>query len=173
MPKRLLAIAIPLLLLWLAATFLRAPSPAKRRPAAPPAPQTFSEDRKNEPLPPLPGDTLLEAYASEGSTPIEDLRKINRLLAGYFSVIKDQTRYPIGGNADLAACLLGENANRMPFLRPDHPSLNPDRLLIDRWGTPLSIHPEAARELTLRSAGPDKTMFTDDDLILLPSGQTP
>ncbi|MEP4079740.1 hypothetical protein [Haloferula sp.] len=176
MPKRLLFIAIALLIIWLGVTFFSDPSGQQKRNTTLPAeeaPPTFSEDKEDPSASPLPGDTLLDSYASEDTEPIDDLRKINRLLGGYFSVIKDQTKYPIGGNADLAACLLGENANRMPFLRPDHPALNSESLLIDRWGTPLSVHPEAAREITLRSAGPDRTMFTDDDLILLPNGEKP
>ncbi len=144
-----------------------------RQPAAePPAPP----DVRSQPAPaperqPLPGDRLLATWADPASPPIEDLRKVRAVVLGYFSVIKDVTRHPIGGNADLTACLLGENASRQPFLRADHPAVSSDRLLIDRWNTPLFVHPEAARELTLRSAGPDKALFTADDLILSPNGR--
>ncbi|MEM1085281.1 MAG: hypothetical protein AAGI48_14305 [Verrucomicrobiota bacterium] len=175
MPKRLLFIAIPLLVAWLTATFMwkAAPASSQAAPEEEPLPALVPHPEVPVPDGPLPGDILLEGYASADSSPLEDLKKLHNVLGGYFSVVKDVTRHPIGGNADLAACLLGENLNRQPFIRRSHPILNPEGLLVDRWGTPLSIHPEAARELTLRSAGPDQIMFNEDDLILLPTGLTP
>jgi hypothetical protein len=87
--------------------------------------------------------------------------------------MKDSSKNPIGGNADLAAALRGENPNKEIFLPADHPLFSADGLLLDRWNTPLIVHPEAWRELELRSAGPDKTPYTADDLILLPNGHQP
>ena len=45
-----------------------------------------------------------------------------------------------------------------------------DGLLIDRWGSPVIVHPEAWRQIELRSAGPDKIPYNEDDLILRPNG---
>jgi hypothetical protein len=101
---------------------------------------------------------------------MEDLRKIQRVAAGYFSVIKDASRHPIGGNADLAAALLGENANREAFLRTDHPVFAKDGTLTDRWGSPLIVHPEGWQQLELRSSGPDRIPYNGDDLVLSPQG---
>ena len=172
MPRRVLAIGIAFLLLWLGLTFFKnSPAPpAKESPAPEPS---LSQSNEQAPGPPLPGDALLADFGSPETAPIDDVRKLHNLVSGYFSVVKDLTRHPIGGNADLAACLLGENINREPFIRPTHPALNDDQLLIDRWGTPFFIHPEAAREITIRSAGPDTEMFTADDLIILPTGLSP
>ncbi|WP_193211799.1 hypothetical protein [Luteolibacter marinus] len=132
-------------------------------PASPPPVQT--------PANPVPGDLLLAGYADPATAPIEDLRKIHRVVAGYFTVIKDGSRFPIGGNADLAAALRGENANREVFVRGDSPVFSGDGLLVDRWGSPLVVHPEAWRQLAIRSAGPDRRAYTADDLVLLPSGR--
>lgn len=123
--------------------------------------------------PPTASEALLEGYGDPDSPPVEDLRKIHRVVTGYFSVIKDPSRNPIGGNADLAAALRGENPDREAFLRPDHPVFSADGLLRDRWGSPLVIHPEGWRELEIRSAGPDRTPYTEDDLILAPTGLQP
>ena len=57
--------------------------------------------------------------------------------------------------------------------RPDHPVFSADGLLSDRWGSPLVVHPEAWKQLELRSAGPDKLPFTEDDLVLTPAGIQP
>ena len=172
MPRRILFIGIPLILLWLGLTFFRQSPGPPLHPKAPEEP-TFSQSEPATPGPPLPGDALLADYASPDTSPMDDVRKLHNVLSGYFSVVKDVTRHPIGGNADLAACLLGENINREAFIRPGHPILNDAQLLVDRWGTPFSIHPEAAREITIRSAGPDTEMFTEDDLIILPTGLSP
>jgi hypothetical protein len=88
-------------------------------------------------------------------------------------VIKEPTRFPIGGNADLAAALKGENPNREVFLTADHPVFSKDGLLIDRWGTPLVVHPQGWRQIELRTAGPDKKPYTEDDLVLTPAGIQP
>lgn len=170
MLRRILITGIILLLLWLGLTIFNR-DPARPTPASPQTSSSHAE--RPPPGPPLPGDALLADFASPDTSPKEDLRKLHNVLAGYFSVVKDLTRHPIGGNADLAACLLGENINRQAFIRPDHPILNESGLLIDRWGQPFFIHPEAARELTIRSAGSDEKMFTDDDLIILPNGLVP
>lgn len=132
--------------------------PTASRSSPPPAPVT------------LPGDALLAGYADPSSPAMDDLRKIQRVAAGYFSVIKDASRYPIGGNADLAAALRGENANREAFLRADHPVFAKDGTLTDRWGSPLIVHPEGWKQLELRSAGPDRIPYNSDDLVLSPQG---
>ena len=118
-------------------------------------------------------EKLLEGYGDPSTPPVEDLRKLHRAIAGYFSVVKDTSRFPIGGNADLAAALRGENANREVFVAGGHSVFSSDGLLIDRWDTPLVVHPEAWGRLELRTAGPDKTAYTDDDLVLTPDGIRP
>jgi hypothetical protein len=134
----------------------------------------LSSTRREAPLPqataPTAAESLLEGYADPATEPIDDMRKIHRVVTGYFSLVKDSARNPIGGNADLAAALRGDNPNREIFLPAGHPIFSADGLLLDRWNTPLIVHPEAWRELELRSAGPDKTPYTTDDLILLPNG---
>lgn len=134
-------------------------------------PPSQSRETPPTPIAPLPGTLLLDGWGEAETPPVEDLRKLRALTLGYFSVIKDLSRHPIGGNADLAACLLGDNPEQKAFIDASHPALNAGRLIIDRWGTPIFVHPEAARELTLRSAGPDQTLFTADDLILAPDGR--
>lgn len=166
--RRLLpTLVLAALLAWLGLSFF-SPTPATPTGATTPAAateSTFAPPR----APALPGERLTIGYGDPGTPPIDDLRMLHHVLGGYFSVIKDLTRHPIGGNADLTACLLGENVSRQRFLGDDHPAVR-NGLLVDRWQTPLFVHPEAARELTLRSAGPDRTMFTADDLVVLPDG---
>lgn len=117
-------------------------------------------------------ESLLEGYGDPSAPPIEDLRKIHRVVTGYYTLVKDGSRFPIGGNEDFSAALRGGNPNREVFVRPGHRAFSPSGLLIDRWGGPLIIHPEAWRELEIRSAGPDGIPYNGDDLILSPAGKS-
>lgn len=161
----LLAVIILGLLAWL---FFNTGS----KPVPPP-----SSNNGKSPIPqstaPTAAGALLTGYADPATDPIEDLRKLHRVVVSYFSVVKGSSKNPIGGNADLAAALRGENPNQEIFLPAKHPVFSADGLLLDRWNTPLIVHPEAWRELELRSAGPDRTPYTPDDLLLLPNGQQP
>jgi len=143
-------------------------SPSTETPLIPSVSQT-----PVRPKVPTASESLLAGYGDPTTPPIEDLRKVHRVISGYFSVIKEPTRFPIGGNADLAAALKGENPNREIFLSADHPIFSKDGLLIDRWGTPLVVHPEGWRQIELRIAGPDKKPYTEDDLVITPSGIQP
>lgn len=134
-----------------------------------PAP-VISQPDPQIPTAPTAAEALLEGYGEASSPPIEDLRKVHRVAMGYFSIVKDPSRFPIGGNADLAAALRGENANREIFVTKDHSIFTEDGLLKDRWGKPLIVHPEGWRQLELRSAGPDGIAYNGDDVALSPSG---
>ncbi len=140
----------------------------RKPPAPPPSPpaggdiDVFTETGDG----PLPGEALLATYGDPFSEPIEDLRALDRVISGYFSIVKNHAGYSIGGNGDLAAALRGENAYRQRFVPADHRVFGPDGRILDRWGTPVFVHPLAARNLELRSAGPDRELFTDDDVVL-------
>jgi hypothetical protein len=140
-------------------------------PVKPPdQPPTRSEIRPAPPAAPTAAESLLAGSGDPSTPPIDDLRKIHRVATGYFSVIKESGRYPIGGNEDLSAALRGENANREVFVSTNHPVFSKEGLLVDRWGSPLIVHPEAWRQLELQSAGPDRVPHNADDLILSPAG---
>ena len=160
-----LALANLALLVWL---FLN----TSFKPASPPPSATRTSPPPQSSAPTV-AESLLAGYADPATEPIDDLRKLHRAVVSYFSVMKDSSKNPIGGNADLAADLRGENPNKEIFLPAGHPIFSVDGLILDRWNTPLIVHPEAWREIELRSAGPDKTSYTADDLILLPNGHQP
>ena len=113
---------------------------------------------------------MLTDYGDIATPPIEDLRKIQRVAMGYFSIMKNAQRSPIGGNEDFSAALRGENPNREVFVRSNNPLFSPSGLLLDRWKSPVIVHPQSWQQLELRSAGPDQIPYNSDDLILSPSG---
>jgi hypothetical protein len=86
------------------------------------------------------------------------------LLAQFATTLRLAERPPLGDNADIAAALAGHNRRRIVFLPASHPALR-DGLLRDREGTPYHFHPRSSDAIDVRSAGPDRVLFTDDDLV--------
>jgi hypothetical protein len=118
------------------------------------------------PLPPRerhPAATELAAALEDpGGSAEEDLQTFSQLLYLYRQAFGGN---PEGGNEDVAAALLGENPAGVAFL-PEGASLSGDGQLLDRWGTPYWFHALSGREMEIRSAGPDRELFTADDLAL-------
>lgn len=75
---------------------------------------------------------------------------------------------PVGSNAEITAALTGGNPLRLALLAPNHPAINRAGELCDRWGTPFFFHSESARRMEVRSAGPDRKLWTDDDVVQTP-----
>jgi hypothetical protein len=171
--RRSLPIVVVILLFALMAMVIWVSNQLDFAAKPPSAPPTRSEIKPVPPAKPTAAEALLAGYADPSTPPIEDLRKMHRVVTGFFSVIKEPSRFPIGGNEDLSAALRGENANREIFVSAGHPVFSKEGLLVDRWGNPLIVHPEAWRRLGLRSAGPDQVPYTTDDLILSPAGTIP
>lgn len=123
----------------------------------------------DEAVPSAPGITILPA-ATELSTrllnedgPVEDeLDSVAQLLYFYRQGFGEN---PVGDNGDLVAALLGENGKKAAYLTRDCPALV-DGQLVDRWGTPYWFHAKSGREMEIVSAGPDRELFTGDDLHL-------
>lgn len=68
-------------------------------------------------------------------------------------------------NDEIVRRLQGENPKGIAVLPKAHPSISAEGELLDRFGTPYRFHPESAWQMTIRSAGPDKQMWTSDDQI--------
>ena len=71
---------------------------------------------------------------------------------------------PTGLNEDIAAALTGQNERQAIVFPPNHAALR-EGALIDRWGTPFWFHPVSAALMEIRSAGPDRELFTSDDVV--------
>ena len=72
---------------------------------------------------------------------------------------------PIGTNPEITRALNGDNPRHVRFLQPDGNHVNEKGELVDPWGTPYFFHQLSASEMEIRSAGPDKVMYTGDDLV--------
>ncbi|MEO6004289.1 MAG: hypothetical protein ABIZ04_19265 [Opitutus sp.] len=75
---------------------------------------------------------------------------------------------PVGENAEITAALTGRNALHVALIPRKHPAINAQGELCDRWGTPFFFHQMSGTSLEIRSAGPDRRMRTEDDVVLTP-----
>lgn len=109
-----------------------------------------------------PGTAMLKNYGSTRQPPTQDLTDLHRVWENFTLLVK--APLPLGANEDIAAALLGKNPGKLAFVAPGAPFLNASGQLIDRWQSPLFFHAIDQRRLDIRSAGPDRQMWTADDL---------
>lgn len=71
---------------------------------------------------------------------------------------------PVGTNAEITKSLLGDNLKQIKIPVPTGSQLNGQGELCDHWGTPYFFHQLSAARMEIRSAGPDRQMWTPDDV---------
>ena len=172
LPVAALVVAV---VLWkLSGPVPSASAPPKTSATAPPLGPSLASNPVT-PVPPLrphpasqPLADLLNAPAAD---PAQDVATLHRIIVLYQRALHNRQGTPIGDDIDLARALTGHNPMRQTFLPPDHPALSANGHLIDRWGTPYHLHPRGNGAYEVRSAGPDRQLFTSDDLIANPPAQ--
>jgi hypothetical protein len=102
------------------------------------------------------------------NTPKRDLAVLSGLLNEFTTCLKLRYLPPLGDNEDITAALTGRNRLQYVVIPPGHPALDGKGHLVDRWGTPYHFHARSAETFDLRSAGPDRVLFTGDDITLTP-----
>jgi len=126
------------------------------------------ENRKSEiENPPEPPSPLADELNSPRTTIQRDLQILNGILLAWQTNFHEQGN-PVGDNAAITAALTGKNPLHFQFIRRDHPAIKGRGELCDRWGTPFFFHALSGTRMELRSAGPDRQMYTDDDLVFTP-----
>jgi hypothetical protein len=92
---------------------------------------------------------------------VENMR---RAIVNYGSTFSGN---PVGSNPEIAAALNGENPKQIKFIDPENGlRINGQGELVDSWGTPFFFHQLSATDTEVRSAGPDRIMWTADDLVI-------
>jgi len=117
--------------------------------------------------PPAEVSHLADALNSTAGDIRADLRVVLDLVEAFRTNFPKDGN-PSGTNAEITAALAGRNKLRLALIPPNHPAINRDGELCDRWGTPFFLHSESATRMEVRSAGPDKKMWTEDDLVGTP-----
>lgn len=105
---------------------------------------------------------LSAALRNPEGPPEDELGAVGQLLYFHRQAFGEN---PVGDNGDVVAVLLGSNAKRAAWLPADCGAIVEGKL-VDRWGTPYWFHAVSAQEMEIRSAGPDRELFTGDDLTL-------
>lgn len=115
-------------------------------------------------------EDLLQGYASTKQSPQEDLQQLMGLLDSYNILIKGTGFPAFGENRELTAALQGENPYKTRFINKAHPAVNSLGEIIDRWGSPIFFHSVDSKQIGIRMAGPDKAMWSADDIYHEPEG---
>ena len=144
-----------------------------RGPETPPAPPPVAVEDREIPVeairpseaPRNPSSPLAQKINQLDHSPQRDLEIVYTLLNQTRLFVKDLATRPLGTNAEFTAVLTGNNSLRLAAIPANHPAINESGELTDRWGTPLFFHPLSSDETNLRSAGPDRQLFTEDDFV--------
>lgn len=132
-----------------------APAPVDDAPSPPPG----TEGPSDAPAPP-PADPELSANDSKLVHAAID--NLGFTLRDYGNALGGN---PVGTNAEITAALSGDNAKQLKLELPAGSTLNAAAELCDPWGTPWFFHQLGSNKTELRSAGPDRKLYTDDDFV--------
>ena len=92
------------------------------------------------------------------------LQNVRHALHSYGSVFGGN---PVGGNLQITRALAGGNPRQINFLDPSAGlRINAEGRLVDPWGTPYFFHQLSGLEMEIHSAGPDRILWTQDDLVI-------
>ncbi len=140
-----------------AGTSARAPVPAKSAEVLPePAP---SSDAVAQATPVGAATAITDPSGLAPEIVLENMRATVRQYAAAFG------GNPVGNNLEITQALEGHNPKGIHFLKLEGGlRQNEAGELIDSWGTRYFFHQLSAQEMEVRSAGPDRIMWTADDL---------
>lgn len=105
------------------------------------------------------------------NSPDQSVQEDLQIIAEFVDLLgKAGLNYSVGDNADITAALTGtQYAGQKGHLFPRQHNALRGGQLVDRWGTPFWFHANGPGKLEIRSAGPDKELFTPDDVSHNPS----
>jgi hypothetical protein len=134
------------------------PADAASSSAASPAPPA-----ENETLAAKAGQYIPPPDPPKNLPPETVLQNLHRVIHQYGEMCGGN---PVGTNPEITAALTGKNPKQINFLA-GQPGvvINAAGELLDAWGTPYFFHQLSATEMEIHSAGPDKIMWTSDDLV--------
>jgi hypothetical protein len=103
------------------------------------------------------------AAAPENIPPAIVVENVRRAIRQYGEMFGGN---PVGTNPEITAQLNGGNPKQINFIQQDAGMrVNEKGELVDAWDTPLFFHQISGTETEIHSAGPDKIMWTQDDLV--------
>ena len=112
-----------------------------------------------------PGETAAPATAAANDEREKALIQIDELKLMFRDYRTVMGQNPVGTNAEIMKAVSGGNPRGATLGPPEGQTLNPQGELVDRWGSPYFFHQLSGTQMEIRSAGPDKKLYTDDDLV--------
>jgi hypothetical protein len=95
--------------------------------------------------------------------PTTVLQNVSRAVRQYGEMFGGN---PVGNNVEITAALSGNNPKHVNFLTAEAGMrVNGNGELVDAWNTPYFFHQLSGSDMEIHSAGPDKIMWTADDLV--------
>jgi hypothetical protein len=117
-----------------------------------------------ESIPPQEAQTVPDTNAAAEIPPEIVLQNVGRMVRQYGEMFGGN---PVGTNPEITSQLSGENPKHINFITAQAGMrVNSDGELVDAWGTPYFFHQISGSEMEIHSAGPDKIMWTSDDLVI-------
>ena len=111
--------------------------------------------------PPAAPETAEAVSSIPPVTMLENMRSAIRQYSSRFG------GNPVGSNSEITSTLNGGNTRKAVFVNPeDGLRINERGELIDNWGTPYFFHQLSRTEMEIHSAGPDRRLWTADDLVM-------
>jgi hypothetical protein len=129
-------------------------------PQTPPTPAAVAEPATARPATPqvLPGSVPENPETAIDIS--EDLTAVDSAIRNYQAVYGEN---PVGSNAEITTALFINNPKQIKLEVPTGSQINAEGQLCDRWDTPYFFHQVSKTEMEIRSAGPDRQMWTGDD----------
>ena len=94
------------------------------------------------------------------ATVMENIRGVFRAYASRFG------GNPVGTNPEITRALTGGNSKQAVFIQSeDGLRVNEQGEMVDPWGTPFFFHQLSGTVMEIHSAGPDRILWTGDDLV--------
>lgn len=151
------------------------PEPSRPESATPQPSQAEIDNIRSIPKPKAPtatGEHQTHTTASEinalvqlnqvSAPPQTDIRIIEHLLDQVHTVFHE---LPTGDHDEVVAFLRGANPRSIQYIPDEDPNLNEEGEIIDRWGTPYFFHTLSRDHIEVRSAGPDRLHWSEDDVV--------
>ena len=113
---------------------------------------------------------FFEEYSVENKTIQNDLESVYLLLNDCQLMFKNFDSFFLPDNRAITSFLSGGNPDRLIWIPPSHLAVSQAGELLDRHGTALFFHRVSGLRFEIYSAGEDREMWTEDDVVYPKSG---